>query len=85
MDQYRTQNLKNQTEYSFLDIFVYRARYIMIVSYTLSDSMTTTHFFHFEIESYTYFGPLVSKDHRLYHKTHADCMFSERTEWSAFS
>jgi hypothetical protein len=24
--------------------------------------------FHFEIESYTDFGPLVSKDHQLYHK-----------------
>jgi hypothetical protein len=24
--------------------------------------------FHFEIETYTYFGPLVFKDYRLYHR-----------------
>jgi hypothetical protein len=40
--------------------------------------------FHFEIESHSHFEPLVSKNHRLYHKTHVDCVFSERTEWSAF-
>jgi hypothetical protein len=28
--------------------------------------------FHFKIESYTLFWALVSKDHRLYHKTHVD-------------
>jgi hypothetical protein len=35
--------------------------------------------FHFEIESHADFGPLVSKDHKLYHKTHIDCVFSEHT------
>jgi hypothetical protein len=49
----------------------------MIVSYLLSDSTTTAHLFIFEIESHANFGPLVSKDHRLYHKTHVDCVFSE--------
>jgi hypothetical protein len=29
--------------------------------------------FHFETEIYTYFGPLVSKNYRLHHKTHVDC------------
>jgi hypothetical protein len=29
--------------------------------------------FHFETETYTYFGPLVSKNYRLHHKTHVDC------------
>jgi hypothetical protein len=29
--------------------------------------------FHFEIETYTYFGPLVFKNYRLHHKTHVDC------------
>jgi hypothetical protein len=41
--------------------------------------------FHFEIESHTDFGPLVSKNHTLYHKTHVDCVFSEHTGWSAFN
>jgi hypothetical protein len=29
--------------------------------------------FHFKTEIYTYFGPLVSKNYRLHHKTHVDC------------
>jgi hypothetical protein len=29
--------------------------------------------FHFETETYTYFGPLVSKNYRLHHDTHVDC------------
>jgi hypothetical protein len=41
--------------------------------------------FLFEIESHADFGPLVLKNHRLYHKTHADCVLSEHTGWSAFS
>jgi hypothetical protein len=41
--------------------------------------------FYFEIESQADFGPLVSKNHRLYHKTHVDCVFSEHIGWSAFS
>jgi hypothetical protein len=35
--------------------------------------------FHFKIESRANFGPLVSKDHILYHKIHVDCVFSEHT------
>jgi hypothetical protein len=35
--------------------------------------------FYLEIESHTDFGPLVSKDHRLYHKIHVDCVLSECT------
>jgi hypothetical protein len=41
--------------------------------------------FHFKIESHANFGPLVSKDHILYHKIHVDCVFSEHTGWSAFT
>jgi hypothetical protein len=41
--------------------------------------------FHFEIESHADFGPLVSKDHMFYHKTHIDCVFFEHTGWSTFS
>jgi hypothetical protein len=41
--------------------------------------------FHFEIESHADFGPLVSKDHKLYQKMHVDCVSSEHTGWSAFS
>jgi hypothetical protein len=29
--------------------------------------------FHFETETYTYFGSLVSKNYRPHHKTHVDC------------
>jgi hypothetical protein len=29
--------------------------------------------FHFETETYAYFGHLVSENHELYHKTHVDC------------
>jgi hypothetical protein len=39
--------------------------------------------FYFEIESHSNFGHLVSKDHRLYHKTHVECVFSKCTGWSA--
>jgi hypothetical protein len=35
--------------------------------------------FYFEIESHVDFGPLISKDHKLYHKIHVDCVFSECT------
>jgi hypothetical protein len=35
--------------------------------------------FYFEIESHADFGPLVSKDYMLYHKTYVDCVFSEHT------
>jgi hypothetical protein len=41
--------------------------------------------FYFEIESHYDFWYLVFKDHRLYHKTHVDCVFSEYIGWSAFS
>jgi hypothetical protein len=41
--------------------------------------------FHFEIDSHTDFGYLISKDHMLYYKTHVDCVFSEHTVWSIFS
>jgi hypothetical protein len=41
--------------------------------------------FHFEIESHVNFRPSISKNHRLYHKTHIDCVFSEHTGWLAFS
>jgi hypothetical protein len=41
--------------------------------------------FHFEIESHTDFGSLVSKNHMLYHKTHVDCVFSKYTGWAVFS
>jgi hypothetical protein len=47
----------------------------------LSDCNTL---FYFEIESHFDFGPLVSKNYKLYHKTHVECVFSEHTEWSAF-
>jgi hypothetical protein len=51
-------------------------------SIRLSDYNTL---FHFEIESHSNFGSLVSKDHRLYHKIHVDYAFSKHTGWSAFS
>jgi DNA-dependent RNA polymerase auxiliary subunit epsilon len=41
--------------------------------------------FYFEIESQVDFRPLVSKNHRLYHITHVDCVLSEHIGWSAFS
>jgi hypothetical protein len=41
--------------------------------------------FHFEIESHADFGPLVSKDHKLYHKPHVSCVLSEYTGWLNFS
>jgi hypothetical protein len=57
----------------------------MILIYALSDSTTTTYLFHFEIESHADFGLLVFKNHRLYHKTHVDCIFFEHTGWSVIS
>jgi hypothetical protein len=35
--------------------------------------MTTTHFSILKSNLILNFGPLVSKDHKLYHKTHVDC------------
>jgi hypothetical protein len=52
---------------------VYRARHVIIVSYVLSDLTTTTHFFISKSNPILNFGPLVFKDHRLYHKIHVDC------------
>jgi hypothetical protein len=40
---------------------------------------------HFEIESHADFEHLLSKDHRLYHKTHVDCVFFKHTGWLVFS
>jgi hypothetical protein len=31
------------------------------------------HAYYFEMDSYFIFGPLVSKDYRVYHKTHIEC------------
>jgi hypothetical protein len=52
---------------------VHRARHIIIVSYVLSDLTTTTYFSILKLNLILSFGPLVSKDHRFYHKTHVDC------------
>jgi hypothetical protein len=43
-----------------------RAHYVIIVSYVLSDLTTTTHFSILKLNLILNFGPLVSKDHRLY-------------------
>jgi hypothetical protein len=51
---------------------VHRARHVIIVSYVLSDLMTTTHFSILKSNLILNFRPLVSKDHKLYHKTHVD-------------
>jgi hypothetical protein len=51
----------------FLNRSVYRAQNVITASYVLSD------YFHFKTEIYTYFGPLVSKNYQLHHKTHVDC------------
>jgi hypothetical protein len=47
---------------------MYRARHVIIVSYVLSDLTTTTHFSILKSNLILNCGPLVSKDHRLYHK-----------------
>jgi hypothetical protein len=47
---------------------MYRARHVIIVSYIVSDLTTTTHFSISKSNLILNFGPLVSKDHRLYHK-----------------
>jgi hypothetical protein len=47
---------------------MYRARHVIIVNYILSDFTTTTHFSISKSNLILNFGPLVSKDHRLYHK-----------------
>jgi hypothetical protein len=52
---------------------VYRARNILIASYVLSNLTTTIHFSILKQNLILIFGPLVSKNHRLYHKTHVDC------------
>jgi hypothetical protein len=52
---------------------MYVARHVIIVSYALSDLTTITHFFILKSNLILNFGPLVSKDRRLYHKTHVDC------------
>jgi hypothetical protein len=41
--------------------------------------------FYFKIEYHVDFESLVSKGHRLYYKTHINCVFSEHTGCSAFS
>jgi hypothetical protein len=48
---------------------MYRARHVIIVSYVLSDLTTTTHFSILKSNLILNFGPLVSKDHKLYHKS----------------
>jgi hypothetical protein len=52
---------------------VHKAHHVIIVSYVLSDLTTTTHFFILKSNLILNFEPLVSKDHRLYQKTHVDC------------
>jgi hypothetical protein len=47
---------------------MYRARHVIIVSYVLSDLTTTTHISILKSNLILNFGPLVSKDHRIYHK-----------------
>jgi hypothetical protein len=47
---------------------VHRARYIIIVSYVLSDLTTTTHFCISKSNIILNFRPLVCKDHILYYK-----------------
>jgi hypothetical protein len=44
-----------------------------MVSYVLSDLTTTIYFFILKQKLMLIFGPLVSKNHRLYYKTHVDC------------
>jgi hypothetical protein len=52
---------------------VYRARYVIIANYVLSDLTATTHSSISKSNLILIFEPLVSKDYRLYHKTHVDC------------
>jgi hypothetical protein len=47
---------------------MYRARHVIIVSYVLSNLMTITHFSILKSNLILNSGPLVSKDHKLYHK-----------------
>jgi hypothetical protein len=47
---------------------MYSAHYVIIVSYVLSVLTTTTHFSISKLNLTLNFGPLLSKDHRLYHK-----------------
>jgi hypothetical protein len=39
--------------------------------------------FHFEIEAYTYFGPLASKDHKFYHKPMSTMVHWTTSFWLA--
>jgi hypothetical protein len=75
VDQRLTLNLKD-LELSlipFIDISVYRARYALIVSYVLSDLMTTIYISILKQKFILIFESLVSKNHWLCHKTHVDC------------
>jgi hypothetical protein len=52
---------------------MHRARHIIIISYILSDITTTIHHSISKLNLILNFGPLVSKDHILYHENHVDC------------
>jgi hypothetical protein len=52
---------------------MYRERYVITVSYVLSDLTTTIYFSILKQNLILICGPLVSKDHRFYHKTHINC------------
>jgi hypothetical protein len=52
---------------------MYRERYVIIVSYVLSDLTTTIYLSILKQNLILICGPLVSKDHQFYHKTHVNC------------
>jgi hypothetical protein len=58
---------------SFLDRSVYREQNVLITSYVLSDLTSTIHVSILKQKLILIFGPLVSKNRRLYHKTNVDC------------
>jgi hypothetical protein len=87
MDQYWTQNLKLKPDWISISrqISVQSTLHHNSQLYTIRQLNDYNTLFHFEIECYANLGPLVSKNDKLYHKIHVDCVFSEHTGWSAFS
>jgi hypothetical protein len=59
----------------FLDISVYRARNVIITSYVLSNLTTTIYLSILKKKLILIFWSLVSKNHRLYNKTHVNYDF----------
>jgi hypothetical protein len=57
----------------FLDRSIYRAHYVIIVSYVLSNITTSIYLSILKQKLILIFRPLVSKNHWLCHKTYVDC------------